>query len=268
MRASIADYEVIEVLDDRHGRARRYLCRGPARLAWTEPVEVAEVPVAEGEWAQWSDRMVRLAQAGSADLRLLLEAGPDVAGIGAYVSYEPATGGNLAAPPNPDTDGGDRPAAGLAVAAAARAAHSLHQAGLAHGHIGPDAICRTARGVVLDLPPLCLPDGWAAPPSAPARLVASDPDVLRGEAPSRSSDVWSLGATLHMLLTDRPLYPGIAGDQPVTAVQRVLFTRPEIDPGLPGTLRDLVERCLSLDPSARPATAAEVAEALPDEAQQ
>lgn len=267
MRASIADYEVMELLGEAPGGAHRFLCRPPARLAWAEPVEIAEVPLAEGGWAQWSDRVVRLAQAGSADLRLLLETGPDPAGIGAYVSYEAATGGNLAAPPAPDADRGDRPAAGPAVAAAARAAHSLHQAGLAHGHIGPDAICLVARGTVLDLPPLGLPDGWATLRSTPAQLATADPDVLRGEAPSRSSDIWSLGATLHILLSDRPLYPGIAGDQPVTALQRVLFTRPEIDPGLPGAVRDLVERCLTFDPSARPGTAAEVAEILVGEEQ-
>lgn len=262
LRASIGDYEVLEVLAGPDRGVLRYRCRAPSRLGWDEPVEVAEVAVGEGGWPQWSDRIVRLAGAGSADLRQLLETGPDPAGSGAYVSYEAATGGTLAAPPTPSTGGPDRSAGCQAVAAAARAAHGLHQAGLAHGYINPAAICLTSHGPVLDLPPLGLPDGWATPPSRLAGLVTTDPDVLRGEAPSRTSDVWSLGATLHVILSDRPLYPGIAGDQPVTAVQRVLFTRPEIDPDLPGPTRDLVERCLTLDPTGRPATAAEVAEAL------
>ena len=69
------------------------------------------------------------------------------------------------------------------------------------------------------------------PGCATGRDVALlDPALLRGEEPSRSSDIWALAATLHGLLSSRPLYPAIAGDPGVTAVQRVLFTRPEIDP--------------------------------------
>jgi serine/threonine protein kinase len=89
-----------------------------------------------------------------------------------------------------------------------------------------------------------------------------DPDLLCGEAPSRSSDIWSLGATLHLAASERPLFPGIDADEPVTAVQRLLFTRPEIDRDLDPVVAETVAACLDPDPDARPGTAAEVAERL------
>jgi len=89
-----------------------------------------------------------------------------------------------------------------------------------------------------------------------------DPDLLSGEETSRSSDVWALGATLHTALSDRPLYPGIDKDAAVTAVQRILFTRPDVDPDIPPEVADVIRSCLEPDPAARPATADELADRL------
>ncbi len=262
MRPSIADYEVLEVLPGAPGGVARYLCRPPARLAWDDPVEVAELPVTADRWPQWSDAMVRLVAVPGPDLRALIEVGMDRAGAGAYITCEAAPGGSLAEPAAADSgtlSGADRIEA---VAAAARAAHALHEAGLAHGSIGPESVLLTARGPVLAPPRLDRPEGFAVQATSAPALSALDPDLLRGESPARSSDVWSLGATLHLALSDRPLYPGIDSDQPVTAVQRVMFTRPELDPDLDEGVRDLVGRCLATDPADRPDTAAEVARAL------
>lgn len=262
MRPSIADYEVLEVLPGSPGEGTRYLCRPPTRLAWDDPVEVTELPVAADRWAQWSDTMVRLAAVPGPDLRAMIEVGVDRAGQGAYISCEAATGGSLAEPVTADSDTLSRAGRIEAVAAAARAAHALHEAGLAHGSIGPGSVLLTARGPVLAPPRLDRPEGFAVQATSAPALSALDPDLLRGESPARSSDVWSLGATLHLALSDRPLYSGIDSDQPVTAVQRVMFTRPELDPDLDEGVRDLVSRCLATDPADRPDTAAEVARTL------
>lgn len=262
MRSSIADYEVLEVLGDpTHGGAR-YLCRPPARLVYTDPVEVAEVAVGEDRWPQWSDGMARLAAVSGPDLRALIEVGQDRAGTGAFVSCEAATGGTLAVPAPTGAAALRREDRIEAVAAAARAAHALHEAGLAHGSIGPDSVLLTDRGPVLAPPRLDRPEGLAVRASSAAMLSPVDPDVLRGEAPSRSSDIWSLGATLHLVLSDRPLYPGIGADQPVTAVQRVMFTTPELDPALENEVRELIGRCLEPDPAERPDTAADLARSI------
>ncbi|HET9076676.1 MAG TPA: hypothetical protein VFN68_07075 [Acidimicrobiales bacterium] len=260
MRSSIADYEVVEMLAGPPDGPRRFLCRAPGRLAWSDPVEVIEVPVDDSRFAPWSDWVARVAAAGGEDLRVLLEAGPDPDGWGGFVSCEAAPGGSLG---HPELDAGAAPPDPVdAVAGAARGAHALHEVGLAHGSISPSSIFLTARRPVLGPPRLDAPDGLAIGAAVWEDLQCVDPDLLRGEAPSRSSDIWSLGATLHMALTGRALYPGLAEDQAVTAVQRVMFTRPEIDPSIDEGLRRLIARCLEPDPSLRPENADEVAREL------
>jgi serine/threonine protein kinase len=120
----------------------------------------------------------------------------------------------------------------------------------------------TERGSALDLPRICDPPGLITSVSSWSDVVTLDPELLGGGGPSRSSDVWALGATLNAVLGDRPLYPGIEADDPVTAVQRILFTRPEPDPSLAPAVRDLISRCLAADPADRPPTALAVAEDL------
>jgi hypothetical protein len=60
-------------------------------------------------------------------------------------------------------------------------------------------------------------------------------------------------------MSPKPLYEGMDSDEPVTAVQRILFARPSIDPALPGPLAEVISACLEPDPTKRPQTAAEVA---------
>lgn len=263
MRSSIADYDVMELLPGPAEGPRRYLCRPPDRLARPDPVEVMEVAVPAALLSQWSDLVVRIAGAGRDGLRELLEAGPDPAGLGGFVSSEAAPGGSLGDAAGTGT-GGEYPAGRSveAMVGAARGAHALHEVGLAHGSISPESIFFTSRGPVLGPPRLDGREGFATGAASWRELQCVDPDLLRGEAPSRRSDIWSLGATLHLALTGRPLYPGIAEDQPVTAVQRVMFTRPQIDASIDEGLRRLISRCLEPDPALRPATADEVAREL------
>jgi serine/threonine protein kinase len=93
-------------------------------------------------------------------------------------------------------------------------------------------------------------------------VAVLDPALLRGEHPSRSSDVWALAATLHGLLSTRPLYPDVDDDPRVTAVQRILFTRPEIDAALPSGLVETLSACLADDPGERLLSADELADRL------
>jgi hypothetical protein len=92
--------------------------------------------------------------------------------------------------------------------------------------------------------------------------VVLDPSLLRGEDPSRSSDIWALATTLHGLLSPRPIYPGIDEDPSVTAVQRILFTRPEVDPALPLGISESLAACLADDPGERVLSADEFADRL------
>src|SRR5581483_2365582 len=108
---------------------------------------------------------------------------------------------------------------------AAAGAHAMHQSGLAHGSIDGRSVLLADRGGVLAPPPLDLPLGVAARFTTGAVLETVDPDLICGELPSRCSDIWSLGATAHVALGGAPLYEGVREDEPVTAVQRVLFAR-------------------------------------------
>ncbi|MGH9055219.1 MAG: hypothetical protein ACRDYY_05050 [Acidimicrobiales bacterium] len=261
MRSSVADFRVIETVPSaRHG-ATRFLCEPPARLGFHDrQVMVTEVNVDPQGWRPAVLELSRVAAVESPGLLELIEVGPDVApaGRGVYLASEAAPLGTLAAPTAP-TGEADRL---RAFARAARAAHALHQAGIAHGAIGTWDIFLTERGAVLGPPPTGASVGVVTRVRDWRDVAVLDPDLLRGVRPSRASDIWALAASLHGALSERPLYGGMANDEPVTAVQRVLFTRPEVDPALPDGLRATLAACFDPDPAERPPTAADLAERL------
>jgi serine/threonine protein kinase len=211
-----------------------------------------------GGWQSLRDWLIRFAGASAPTLVELVEVGPDAASGGAYVASQPYVGGTLDAPAA-EMDADQRMAA---VAAAARATHALHQVGMAHGALSCWSVLLAEGGSVLDFPPLDAAPGAVTRVSGWAHLATIDPELLAGEVPGRSSDIWSIGATLHTALSDRPLYPGIEHDELVTAVQRLLFTRPEVDPSLPAAVAEIIHGCLEVDPTDRPATALAVAEQI------
>jgi eukaryotic-like serine/threonine-protein kinase len=252
VRDAIADYEVIRPWD---WDERRYVCRAPRRLGRDGDVMVAELAVDAEGWQHLCDWLVRLASAPAGASLELIEVGPDLETGRVFLATEAALDGTLARPEHPL--GPDRRVA--AVEAVARGAHALHEVGLAHGSIHPGAVVLTSRGPRLDVPRLDAPAGEAIRIDGWIELECVDPDLLRGEPPSRASDIWALGATLHHALSKRPLFAGIPDDEPVTAVQRVMMSRPESDPEIRPGLRDLIAACLAADPADRPPTAAALA---------
>jgi len=221
---------------------------------------VTEVAVDAAGWQTLTERLTRYAAVDSDRLMSLIEVGPDLdpVGAGVYLATEAAAGGWLSDPAG-DLDDATRV---LAVGRVARGLHALHESGVAHGAITARAVVLADRGAVLAPPPLDLPAGALTRIGAWRDLVTIDPDLLSGEETSRSSDVWALGATLHIALSDRPLYPGIEKDAAVTAIQRILFTRPEVDPEIRPEVADVIRSCLEPDPAARPTTAEELADRL------
>jgi serine/threonine protein kinase len=252
-RSSIADYTVLA-----EPTPGRLTCRPPTRLVGEGEVLVTPVAAGADSWQAVCDQLARMATAGSEYLLRLLEVGADLESGRMFYASEPIPRGTLASP-TPPLDRGGRL---RAVAAAARAAHALHQVGIVHGSIEPGAVLLSGRGAVLSPPPLDSRPGAIPPAGSPGRLPTVDPDLLRGDPPSRASDIWSLGATAHWAASERPLFPDLGRDGPVVAVQQVLFTRPVVDSELPDPLRELIEACLDPDPGSRPPTAAEVADRL------
>lgn len=266
MRSAVADYEVVEDL----GRGR-YAAHAPARLGLAPGsgdgsgaqgrVTVMELSSSADSWAELTAGLSRFAAVDSPDLLRLIEVGPDMdtAGAGVYLVTEEVTGGTLAHP-----TATMRPADQIrAVARASLGAHALHESGLAHGGIDPAVICIVERGPVLGP---ATGTGRLGGKVATMRdwrdLALLDPDLLRGQPPSRSTDIWALAASLYALVGPAPLYPDMADDQPVTAVQRVMFSQPEVSPATPGGLGDVLARCFDPDPALRPQTAAELSERL------
>ena len=245
----------------------RYAASAPERLrlpgsgAEADRVAVTELAVGSAVWAELTASLVRFAAVDSPRLLRLFEVGPDVdpAGAGVYLVTEYAPGGTLASP----SQRLSRSEQVRALAGAALGAHDLHEAGVAHGAINPSVVFLTDRGAVLG-PAVGGPAGRVVAMRDWRDLALVDPDLLRGQPPSRSSDIWALAASLYALVGPAPLYPAMVEDQPVTAVQRVLFSRPEVSPSTPDGLAEVLGPCFDPDPGRRPQTAAELGERLLD----
>ena len=153
-----------------------------------------------------------------------------------------------------------------AVADAARGAHALHEAGIAHRDIRPaNVLLGLDHAVLADLElARFLTPGQTVTSTAPVGdLEYTDPALVRGDRASRASDIWSLGLTLHRALSDTTCYPGLtpeAGTLP--AVRRILSGGPEISTRLDPAVAELVRACVAPDPADRPPTALVLAEEI------
>lgn len=85
----------------------------------------------------------------------------------------------------------------------------------------------------------------------------------RSERIDRTTDVYSLGATLYHLLTGRP---PLQGDSPLDTLRLVTSERPmpprQLNQQIPRDLENVCLKCLEKEPSARYATARELADDL------
>lgn len=260
LRSAVADYQVVDDLG-----LGRYAARPPARLHTDggpapQRVTVAELAVGPTDWAETTSSLTRFASVQSPHLLRLLEVGPDMdpEGNGAYLVSEEVTGGTLAAPAR-SLALGDQV---RAVAHAALGAHALHEAGIVHARIAPSTIFILERGAVLGPAGVSSPAGRVVVMRDWHDVALLDPDLLRGQPPSRSSDIWALAASLYAVAGSAPLYPAMTADKPVTAVQRVMFSRPEVSPDTPDDLAGVFLDCFDPDPAKRPQTASELADRL------
>ena len=74
------------------------------------------------------------------------------------------------------------------------------------------------------------------------------PELLTHKNACKASDLWAFGCIIYQLLAGRP--PFKAGSEYLT-FQKIVNLEYEFPPGFPPSARDLVERCLVLDPARR-----------------
>ena len=261
--APIADYVIVRQLGEgNHGRY--YLARPPARLELADEFVALKV---------FGDRVSELAyDRGVRELRafaavrspyLVTVYDAVLEDTFAYaMQYFPL--GSLSTPARPLA----RPEVYRALENAARAAHALHEAGMAHSDIKPANVLLTDGGgglggrlSDLGLARFLAPGTTLTSMGRASSVEYLDPDVIGGARPSRRTEVWALGATVHRALAGTGLYGELPDAQPLLAIRKVLGAQPQIDPALRPDESELVRRCLAPDDRRLP-TAEAVADRL------
>ncbi|PSM40239.1 serine/threonine protein kinase [Streptomyces dioscori] len=149
----------------------------------------------------------------------------------------------------------------------ARALGAVHRAGLVHRDVKPGNILLAPDG------PRLIDFGIARPTAADATELTSElmvvgtpgflsPEQARAQPVTPASDVFALGCVLAYATTGRLPFGGGAVD---AVLYRTVHDRPALDGVEDTALRDLLERCLAKDPSARP-SADEIDTLLPEDA--
>jgi serine/threonine protein kinase len=152
------------------------------------------------------------------------------------------------------------------VADAARGAHALHEAGLVHREIKPANVFLTEGGggalADLGLAHVVSP-GQTVTGVGVGALETMEPGLVRGETSARSSDIWSLGATLHWALTGRGVFTDLPDSNLIAVLRHIMTATPTIaDAGIPPEVRQVLDRCLAPDRMERYGTALALAEDL------
>ncbi len=260
----VGDYVLLRELGRGvHGRV--FLARAPARLGHDgEPVAVKVLSTSgtDSGFAAVAEELSAYADVDSPGLLEMFELAMDGGTVFYSMQHEPL--GSLAAPGRGTT----RRQLLTAVGQAARAAHDLHEAGIAHRAIKPTNVFLGRAGAVLSEPGLAHLLSRGQPLTGvgtrgDARdLEFVDPRLMQGGDAGRASDIWSLGVTLHVALTGGGLYPALMSADPMVAVRMYLRSQPEPDADLSDGERSIVVRALQPDPAGRYQTAEEMARDL------
>jgi serine/threonine protein kinase len=259
----IADYVFIRPLNEgNHGQY--YLASPPARLgleASNVVVKVVAGQTTQETFSKATRELKAFAAVRSPYLVRLYDAGQQNGTF--FYAMEWLDRGSLAAPSTELS----KDAARKAVADVARAAHALHEAGIVHQDIAPENVLLAEDGGRLaDLGLAKVLQPGVTVTSLGSRSIGAveyvDPAMLAGGQPSRQTDVYSLGMTLHRALAGSGMFGDISSAAPMMAMRAVLAGTPKLDPSLGPDEAALIKSCIDPDLSRRPRTALEVAERI------
>jgi serine/threonine protein kinase len=154
--------------------------------------------------------------------------------------------------------------AGVQVASAVETAH---RAGILHRDIkAANVLISEFRRPALTDFGIAGAGGDGADSSGGVSVPYASPEVLIGGASTVQSDVYSLGATVYLLLAARTPFEVPGHNQDKELVGRILNSTPPPTgrSDAPGSLEHLLHQALAKDPDSRPSSAAAFAHALQD----
>lgn len=260
-RTTVADYELTADLGP-GSYGRLYRARSPERLGQDRHhviLKVLERDASDTEFDRLANEVRVLASVRSEHVVTVLDAGFDRGRL--FYAMVDHGGGTLA------SHGSQHSTSQRIrfVADAALGAHELHEHGAAHRDIRPGTIAidgRRGRLFDVGLAQLLTPGLTTTGRGPVGTIEFLDPEVALGAKASRSSDVWSLGVTLHFAVSGRGVHPGLSTRNLGAALRHLVQAPPMLDPELPDDVADVVGTCLAPSPSQRFATAADVAESI------
>ncbi|MGV9867435.1 protein kinase domain-containing protein [Rhodococcus koreensis] len=153
---------------------------------------------------------------------------------------------------------------GVKMTGALATAHGL---GILHRDVKPANILLTDYGepVLTDFGIAHISGGFrTATGTVTGSPAFTAPEVLSGESPSQSSDIYSLGATLFCALTGHAAFERRSGEQVVAQFLRIT-TQPVPnlrESGIPEDVAAAIEDAMCTDPHARPVTATQFGDTL------
>lgn len=261
----IADYDIVQSLGEGN-QSQYWYGRAPARLGLGDAMVAIKTYnhlTSESEFARVSRHLELYSSIAGPNLLGLYEVGQQ-GGI-VYVAGQYLPGGSLARPARPFS----RIDVLRAMADAARGAHALHEHGIAHRAIRPGNILLDDQGAKLgdvNISHLLSPGQTITSAAQMGTIEHLSPELVQGQPPSRSSDLWALAATMHKVLTGQSFFPNLPTDSLVSALRYLLTERPVMGDALRNGERHIIESCVAPDPAERPKTGADLAKAIEAEA--
>ncbi len=260
MLTSIADYEFVQTLGEgSHGTF--WLARCPERLGLgLDYVSVKTLAhnATDEDFARLVEELRHYVAVPSSELVPLYDVGQQ--GSMLYYAGQYFPDGSLDKPARPFSQAGVL----SAMADAALAAHALHESGIAHRSIKPGNVMidgERAKLGDISLAHVLNPGQTVTGLDHVGSLGYLAPELVAGgQAASRATDIWALGATLHKVLTGRPVYPEIPDASLLESLRHLLDSEPTLNESLRPDERALISRSLAPDPADRPLTALEFAE--------